>query len=195
MTGLETILAEICTEGDAAAAAVLKTAQAQAEALLQTAEQTAQTDSKARAALLAERVKDAQAAGESAAALAKRRALLATKQECIADAILAAKELLKRQSAQDTAALLLRMIAKTAKNDAGELRFSAADLARLPADFSEQLKAVVPNAALTISKAPAPIDGGFLLVTGEIEQNCSFESLFYSAREAMQDAAQRLLFQ
>ena len=38
------------------------------------------------------------------------------------------------------------------------------------------------------------MDGGFILCYGGIEENCSFDAIFDSAREHLQDAVQRILF-
>lgn len=50
------------------------------------------------------------------------------------------------------------------------------------------------NGRLTLARQPARIDGGFILLYGDIEENCSFEALFSGAHEQLQDEVQRLLF-
>jgi V/A-type H+-transporting ATPase subunit E len=50
------------------------------------------------------------------------------------------------------------------------------------------------GASLTLSEKTAAIDGGFLLIYGEIEENCSFDALFSASRENMQDQVNAFLF-
>ena len=76
--------------------------------------------------------------------------------------------------------------------------FSEYDLKRIPNDFEKNLENTlkdIKNAALTISKEAAPIDGGFILVYGDIEENCSFKALFNNAKEELQDKVNAFLFQ
>ena len=50
------------------------------------------------------------------------------------------------------------------------------------------------GAALTVSSETRDIDGGFVLTYGGIEENCSFDALFDSAHEMLQDKVQEILF-
>ena len=64
-------------------------------------------------------------------------------------------------------------------------------------DFDERLRQVLsdkPSAVLKVSKETAAIFGGFLLVYGDIEENCSFDALFSAVRENLQDKVNSLLF-
>ena len=47
---------------------------------------------------------------------------------------------------------------------------------------------------LHVSAGSRDIDAGFVLTYGGIEENCSFDAIFDSARETLQDKAQELLF-
>lgn len=65
----------------------------------------------------------------------------------------------------------------------------------MPKSFEASVQNGLPKGAkLVLSDQTAAIDGGFLLVYGGIEENCSFEALFESDKERLQDAAQELLF-
>ena len=44
-----------------------------------------------------------------------------------------------------------------------------------------------------MAKQPRPIDGGFILVYGGVEENCSIEALFYAEQERLQDKVQAFL--
>lgn len=195
MTGIETIIAEINAQGELEAKKITGAAQAQVRTMLEEAQKKAEHLAEAERAAAAVREKDMATAGESAAALAKRRALLETRQALIGETIEAAKARLLDLPDEETVALLLQMAARYAQSAKGEMRLSAKDLARLPADFAHRLAQAAPNASLTVSDTPAAIDGGFVLACGDVEQNCSFASLFAAARDAMQDTARQLLFE
>ena len=83
--------------------------------------------------------------------------------------------------------LIFKMVGKFALPQQGKLILNEKDLARVPGDFDVQLKAAlaaIPGAVLSLSNSTCPIDGGFVLDYGGIEENCSFEALFYSSQEA-----------
>ena len=66
-------------------------------------------------------------------------------------------------------------------------------------NFADTLNAALvaggkEGAALTVSSETRDIDGGFVLTYGGIEENCSFDALFDSAHEMLQDKVQEILF-
>ncbi len=90
------------------------------------------------------------------------------------------------------------MVKKYAHNKSGKILFSAADKARLTKDFENSLKQCLEakvGAALTIASEEPPFEGGFLLVYGDIEENCSFDALFAEERDNLQDKVNSLLFE
>lgn len=50
------------------------------------------------------------------------------------------------------------------------------------------------GAALKISRQTRKIDGGFVLVYGGIEENCSFEALFDAKHDELQDKVHGIVF-
>lgn len=195
MTGLEKIIGQIQGEAQAAADNVMKAAQAQAADIAAAAAAEAEAECK-RIAERAERDKaDALRRAESAADLQKRRALLTTKQAVIGEAIDKAHAKLLALPAEEYFAAIVKLAVGHAQPGAGVLHLNAADLARLPADFEKALNAALPEGrTLTLSDQPMAMDGGFVLVYGGIEENCSFNALFASQREALQDSVQKILF-
>jgi V/A-type H+-transporting ATPase subunit E len=51
------------------------------------------------------------------------------------------------------------------------------------------------NASLIISENTVTIDGGFILKYGDVEENCSFDALFSSAKEELSDRVNAILFE
>ena len=132
----------------------------------------------------------------TAAQREQRRILLEARQALIRESIRQAAESLAQLEAADYFAVLLRLAAAHALPQAGEMVLSPRDRERLPADFPGKLQEALPEgASLTISARTEPgIQGGFLLVYGGIEENCTFRALFDAKEEELQDLANRVLF-
>lgn len=196
MIGIEKIIEQIEADADETARAMIDEAQndAQAEkkAAIEKAEQQCaeirRQSEKAVAASL-ERAK-------SAALLKKSKLVLSEKQALIGKIMAAAYLSLLDLPDHQYFATLLKMIARYALPQKGELHFSSADYARLPIDFQEAVDAVLENTAgsLIISAQTRPIDGGLVLVYGDIEVNCSFRALFDAAEDRLRDQVNQALF-
>lgn len=193
MTGLEKIVQQILDDATENARVVTEAAKTEADAILEQGQKDAAAQTVALAAQSKAEVAACLAAAKSAAVLATRRAVLTAKQAMISDAIADAQASVRTLSDSDYFALILKMAQKYAQPRDGEIIFSAADLRRLPDGFAAALTKAA-GAPLTVSSETRAIDGGFVLVYGGVEENCSVEALFYAAREQLQDQAQAVLF-
>jgi len=128
--------------------------------------------------------------GDSAAALTGRKMLLTAKQQIIDETLEAAKLHLLNLPDAEYFSYLERLIKKFSLGQDGEILFSAKDLKRIPAGFDTVLK----QNSLKLSNETRNIEGGFVLLYGDIEENCSVEALFLAGREALQDKIKDLLF-
>lgn len=195
MTGLDKILADIQAEAQAEAESAIRQAENDAADILANAQ--ADTDA-ACARILAEaqrQVDGIERAGASAAELRRRRAVLEAKQAILSQIMDSALETLHALPDADYFALLVRLAAAGAELRPGELLLSARDLARLPDGFEQAVRDALPQgAALTVSGEARPIDGGFILKYGDVEQNCSFRAIFNARHEEMTDKARAVLF-
>lgn len=198
MTGLEKILKAIEAEAQAGADAVLTQAKQEAEAIVAKAKSEAEAKCKAINEKSDIEVKAAMKRAESAAALAEKKILLDAKQQMISNIIASARMKLAELDDSQYSNIILAMVKKYAHNKPGKILFSAADKARLTKDFENTLKQSLEaksNAALTIASEEPPFEGGFLLVYGDIEENCSFDALFAEERDNLQDKVNSLLFE
>ena len=116
--------------------------------------------------------------------------ILEAKQKEIDDVFTATMEYLSNLDDAGYFAIIDKMIPRYADGIEGTIRFNAKDLARVP----ESTKKVIKENLLTISDQPAQIDGGFILVYKDIEENCSFDSLISASREDLQDKIGQILF-
>lgn len=193
MTGLEKIVQQIQSEAQQAADNVIAQAKTEATEIVNKAKQEAA----AQIASIEGQSKTDEgnilSAGKSAAALQIRRAVLEAKQQIIGELIEKTQKSIYDLPDDKYFALILKMVTKYALPERGEILFNASDLKRLPADFSDNIAKAAP-AGLTISKETRNIDGGFVLIYGGVEENCSFDALFYAAQETLQDKVQKLLF-
>ena len=166
-TGLDRIIEQILADAEAKAAEQVAAAEEEAKKTL--ADAAAEAEQKANV-LLADSEKvgaDIKARAASTAEFTRRRTVLAAKQNAIRDVIAAAQK---------------------------EMQLNEKDLARMPQDFSAQLKMAVPGTNITVSNTPCNIPDGFLLVYGGIDVNCTFASLFEAVGDTLQDLAGGMLF-
>ena len=142
------------------------------------------------------RLSDQLSRATSAAALAKRQLLLAEKQHLIGDVLEQAHLKLTQLPENEYFDLILQLVRKSVLPQKGEIVFNAKDKERLPSDFATLLNqaASEKGGSLQISDQSCPIDGGFILTYNGIEENCSFNALFETNIEILQDQIQRLLF-
>lgn len=197
MTGLEKILKTIQEEAQASADAIISQAEQEAEQILAAAKKEAEQ----KAAKIAEKseadVKDVISRAESAAALLERKLLLDIKQTIINEVIGKARKRLAELPDDEYTDLILSMVKKYSHNKKGRLVFPVSDRKRLTKDFSEKLNAILSQkqgASLDIEEEALPFEGGFLLIYGDIEENCSFDAIFAEQRDTLQDKVNSLLF-
>ena len=190
MAGLDKIIARIQAESEEAAARTLEAAKAEAEAILQNAREEAAAECAAIGRKAEQAAANILDRGHSAAEL---------KQVLIGRIIGEAKQQLKNMPKEAYFENIVKLAVKASQSGKGTILFSKADLDRLPENFADTLNAALvaggkEGAALTVSGETRDIDGGFVLTYGGIEENCSFDALFDSAHEMLQDKVQEILF-
>ena len=197
MSQLEKILEHITGEAKTEAKQIQKEALAQAEAVRDSYRQKAAAKEEeilARAKAEAERILER---AKSAAALSERQLLLKTRREILQKVSEQALDTIRSLPDAAYFDLLLTLVSAYALPQAGEMRLSKEDHNRLPADFSQRLEKAlsgIPGAKLSLSGAAAKTGGGFILVYGNIEENCTFSALFEEKAELLSDTARKVLF-
>ena len=196
MTGLEKIIQEILDEADSAAAEVLAKAKLQAQAITDEAKKQGEIQSRNILQQSEVDAADCLSRAKSAAALQKRKRILAAKQQIIQEVINRARQQLYSLPQEQYFAMILKMAVKYVLPQKGVIAFSKTDFERLPEKFEAALNDAVKEkgAALQISNETRDIDGGFILIYGGVEQNCSFQALFEAEQEKMLDRVHELLF-
>lgn len=193
MTGLDRILEEIRAEAETKAAQLIQDAEENAAAVRTAAEKAAAEEAAAVREDGKKKAEDLLHKALSAAELSRRRTILQAKQNAIRETLLEAKNRLHNLPDAEYFDVLLKLVARNALSGEGELQLCAKDLARMPDDFAARLSAATPN-QITISKTPCAIADGFLLIYGGIDVNCTFDSLFESEKDALEDLTGQILF-
>lgn len=190
MTGLDKIIEQIRQAAIVASEQELAKTQKEVEQILAEGLQEIEAYKTAYLAETNSQVELLLSRGEASAALQKRKILLKGKQEIIRQMIGQAKEKLLNLPKDEYFNLLLKMLERYAKEGKCQLLLSERDLERVPEYFMDELK----KREIILAKESYKIDGGFVLVYGEIEENCSFEALFSASKEVLQDKISALIF-
>lgn len=195
MTGLDKIIAEIATEAKAEAEQTVARAQAEADGILKAARDESDAKvAKINAAAAAE-VADIDRSRQSATALQRRQRTLREKQALLSETLDKALESLSQLPEKDYFELLVKLAAGAAEQGEGEMLLNEKDQGRKPGDFEAKVSAALPaGSSLSLSKDTRPIDGGFVLKYGDVEQNCSFESIFNARADEFSDLVRPVLF-
>ena len=198
MSGLEKILEHIESNAASSAGELLEKVKAEAEGIIAAAkaegEQTSlkitqQAELEAEAYLKR---------NESAAKLKGKRMVLDAKQKMISAIIESAKKTLVQLPDSKYFDAILKMVKRYAIGRSGQILFSDFDLKRLPVNFEQRINGAIADkkgAKLSVSQETRDINGGFVLVYGEIEENCSFDALFADKMEILEDKVREMLFE
>lgn len=195
MTGLDKIIEDIRAESAETVKKFTEEAEAKRAEAMAAAEKEADREAAKILSHAESACRDLTSRADSAAQLERRRSLLKAKQELIAGTLEKAKRAVLDLPAADYFSLILKLISKNALPGTGEIRFSGKDLERLPEGFAAKIAGMLPAGdRLSVSKEAAPIDGGFILNYGGVEQNLSISAIFEEKKEEMTDIAGKILF-
>ena len=195
MSGLDKIIKNIETSATETPTGILDKAKAQADEIVNSGKEAAD---KKEAAIAKQGELDAAATKkriDSAAEQTLRKYILEAKQWEINKTIAAALDKIQALPADEYFEDILKMVGKYAPEKEGTIKFSAADLGRMPADLESRInKKLQGKGSLKISKEPVNINGGFILDYGDVEENCSLDALAESLKEKLQDEISTILF-
>lgn len=196
MSGLDKMKSRILEEADHSAKEIMDKANAEAEAVIKAAEEEARAEA-GRISSKAERdAADYAKRVASSVDMRRKQAYLAAKQEVISHVLESAYSTVMNLEEKEYFDMLEKLLERYVLPEEGEICFSAKDLGRMPEGFSGKIKTIAANkgGSLTLSDEARDIDGGFLLVYGGIEENCTIKAVFDAKREELSDQVNRLLF-
>ncbi len=195
MSGLEKIIQKIEQDCKAECDDIIVKAESEAKEILDKAAREAELiSSEIRDAALKENEKEL-AFVNSKAELDRKKGILAVKIDIVNSVIKTALSKLKELPDEEYFAKITSLVLKYAQKGVGTLCFSKRDLGRLPAGYELCLNGKLGDGfSLKIASEPVDIDGGFVLVYGDVEQNCSFDALLASSTDEIKDELYGLLF-
>ncbi len=196
MSGLDKMKVRILEDAKSTAAEITGKAREEAEAAVQAAKEAAEAEG-AQITERAERsASDHIRKAGSSMDMQRRQALLGAKQAVIGEVLDEAYRAVMDLDDGSYFKLLEKLLEKHVLPGDGEICFSAEDLRRMPEGFEEKISciAAAKGGSLKVSDRPAQMDGGFLLVYGGIEENCTIRAVFEAGREEMSDRVNRMLF-
>ena len=131
----------------------------------------------------------------SVAQLEARKMELAAKQEMIAKAFDLAMEQLLDLPESEYVALLASLAAKASVTGKETVILSQKDRTRYGKQVVTQANEKLGGAHLTLSEQSRPIKGGLILADGDVEVNCTFETLVRLQKGALEQQVAQVLFQ
>lgn len=195
MTGLEKIVKEIEDEARSEAAAAQDKARTEAAQILEAAKTNAAEERAKIEAATKQEVADIERGRESSKALQRRQRTLQTKQTVLDETLAKALDELYKLPDEQYFDLMAKLAVGAAQDGEGEVLMNEKDLARLPGSFERHLnKELADGKKLKVAKETLPIDGGFILKYGDIEENCSFAALFSARKDEFSDKIRGILF-
>ena len=196
MSGLEKMKARILEEAQQSAQEIIAKAEAKADAAVKAAKEEAEAESRRISEKAQRNAADYAKRVESSVDMQKKQARLAVKQEVIGQVLNKAYETVMNLGVNEYFDMLEKLLENYVLAEAGEICFSKKDLERMPEGFSGKIKTIAAKkgGSLTLSDEARDIDGGFLLIYGGIEENCTIRTVFDSKNEELSDKVNRLLF-
>ncbi|NMA54872.1 MAG: hypothetical protein GX952_02930 [Firmicutes bacterium] len=198
MAGVEALRERIRQRAEEEAKAIETEAEHQAKDILIRAR--AEADQQ-REAIIAQAKQDAQERKRrilAMAAMEARRQELKTKEEIIDEAFAAALKQLRELPAAKYRQLLKPIMVEAALTGTEQVVIAPHDRERLGSDFiaavNQELKAKGLAGELKLSPETRPLEGGFVLVAGGVEDNNSFELILKLSRDELEQEVAAVLF-
>ena len=191
MNGLDKIIAQILDDAKQESLAIQEKAAGEAETTLAAAGEKVKKLEEEQAKSAAQREKSYEERLRSSAALKKRQAILAAKQAIIEEMLAAAHKELLAKPDEAYFAWMEQLLSRFVTDRAGEIYVSKRDLERMPDDFPAKIEKTAQEKGGSLV---LKIDGGFVLVYGGVEENCSAGALFASQRDELADKVHAMLF-
>lgn len=190
MSGLDKIISGIELEAKEAADRVTDEARREAARITARADEAAAEIEKSAEADAELEYKRLISRAESAGEVESGRAVLREKQRIITSVMDRAMQAILSSTDKEYFAFMAGLLKKYARAEKGEIVLTAADKKRMPDDF----KATLKQNGLTLSDKDGDFDGGFILVYGDIEENCTMTALMETESDTLHDAVSGVLF-
>lgn len=195
MSGLNNIIKEIQASAKEEADAILKEADDFCNAQMEEAKIEIEKEIKGFEKISCLK-KAIQRKTKSSAGFRERNAILNNKQKCINDVIESAICKIENLDATEYFDFLEKLFNKNVQSGTGVMYISTSDKDRMPEDFVKKIEKIAKekNGSITIEDSRDNVENGFVLVYGDIEENCQIKALFNGQLDRLKDIANRELF-
>ena len=196
MAGLDKMMSQILDDASREANEITKRSQEEADAIIAQAKEECVRMEEVSKEKQANLKKSQEERIASSAQLKKRQTILLAKQQIISEMIESAYKELLSLSDSEYFVMVEKMLQKFVLAKAGQIYFSEKDLNRMPSGFEAKIEEIASKngGSLTLVKEAKEVDGGFILIYGGVEENCTFRALLNAKRDDLADKVQRLLF-
>lgn len=196
MSGLERIVEEIRRQAEAESDEILNKADEYCNAYMQEIKDKVKDEIAAYNKKAQDERELYEAKTSSGMEFKARNSILKAKQQCIDDCLKKAQDRIHNFSDKEYFNLLEKILKGNIQKGTGVMCLCEYDLKRMPGTFEERVKKMAQESGgyLEISTKPAQIKDGFVLVYGDIEENCTFKALFDANIDKLKDIANKELF-
>ena len=194
MNGIENIIRKIEEDAELSAAAVISEAEKKAASIVAEAEASGDVlfrdiiaEAEAESAAM---INKAHSGGE----LMRKKKILSRRVEIVDSTIAKAVENFLREDASKYFEAMISLASRYALDGEQEMVFSDRDLARIPSDFEKKLRDAVGTKAKITVRGGGAFDGGFLLVSDDMVENCTVKALISEYDTEIRDELCKILF-
>ena len=196
MAGLDKIIEQILADAQNQVSDIREAARNEADQILADAKNVCETMTLEASEKEKELERLNESRIQSSAEQQRKIAILRAKQEMIREVLDEAYQVLKNQDVNSYFETIKKLIQTYAFPENGEIYFSKEDLERMPVGFEASILEAASKAggSLKLMKESKPIEDGFILVYGGIEENCTFRALIDAKKDELQDTVNQILF-
>ncbi len=196
MSGIDKIIEKIILDAKEQHERIINDAEKRAKELLEDVRDKTQKECDALISKQEQKAENADRISEASGDLRYRQLVLAAKKDVIDDILKRTQDALNALEISEYFDLLSEMVCAYAHSgEEGVIRFNKRDYQRLPQGYINKLNNRLGGSnELILDDKHAAISGGFLLIYGEIEENCSFEAVITSKANKLSDIAAQMLF-
>jgi len=198
MTGVEKIKEEILAEARQEADSNVERAKAKAEELLKQAREEAERKKQISLEKATQEGKEKRQRIIANTELEGRKKRLQAKQEVLEEVFVQVMTALNSMPVEEYSKILADMILSSVKSGTEEIVLAAKDKARLGEEFLTNLNLRLSKAGkkgnLKLAEETGDFQGGFILKSGDVEINQSFEAILRMQHDELEALAIKVLF-
>jgi V/A-type H+-transporting ATPase subunit E len=196
MSGLDKMSSQILDEAVHLAEEKVAKAKEKAEEMIKKASEDAKTQAEILQNNVQEEMKNYAQRVESSSEIQRKQEILRVKQEIISEVLENSYNKIMKLDTESYFNMIRKMLDKYILPGKGIIYFSKKDLERMSPEFVTEIQSIASSkgSTLELSKEAGEMEGGFVLVYGGIEENCTIRAIFDAQKDDLADKVHRVLF-